>query len=145
MKEIIKMLETELSTLKQRVSVIETTITNLKWLDDMPEVAPVFPDLEKATVGKSLTNPNKTFKERVIDAFNELNRPLKGKAIYDHAFEPHGMKYDTFSPQLTYLVNNHVIKKHVFANRKNYDKYYYGLPSYFDGDSLKKEYLDKVD
>ncbi len=65
---------------------------------------------------------------------------LFGKEIYELGASQFNDTYKIFSAQLSTRVKANHLKRYIKDGARNDEKYYYGLPEFFNGDKIKEEY-----
>jgi hypothetical protein len=114
----------------------------LKTIEDDNYTSPI---VREKPVVVNVLNP-KSFAGIVLACFKDV--PLTSRELYNEYNRQIGKTsvFASFSSQLSSLTkpNTGRLKKHVFEGNPIDKKYYYGKTEWFDGESLKTEYLNKI-
>ncbi len=124
---------------KQQASKLEQALAmlmNVEYVNKSPSFT-VVDDTPKES-----TN---TFKDDVIDLLSTNNKPLTGRAIFDLLKIRRTVpNYNSFSAQLSGLVKNGTIVKHIVNENPIGSRYYYCLKEWFTNGKLKEGYINVI-
>ncbi|GAB3911715.1 hypothetical protein [Mucilaginibacter boryungensis] len=88
-----------------------------------------------------------TFKNTILGILRKEDKPLTVRqALSLYQDETHrDIVFPSFSGQFSILnTKEKAIKKIIFPNNPIEDRFYYGLPEWFNGNVLKQEYMKKI-
>lgn len=102
----------------------------------------------KASAAKTVAGEVKaksTFKVNLISLLEQINEPLTASQLREYYNVNYGSSFtkDSFSPGLS-IATKTALKKYIIPGNPLETRNYYGLVEWFDGDILKKEYLEKI-